>query len=166
MTTSIKTCFKCSEEKNLTEFYRHPQMGDGHVNKCKQCARADTIRNRSDRLEYYTNYDKHRAMQPHRVAARYQYQQTCAGKESVKKSKLKWASRNPIKRSANTAVGNAVRDGKIKKSSECDACKSDSSRLHGHHDDYSMPLLVRWLCARCHTAWHRENGEGKNGKAA
>lgn len=26
--------------------------------------------------------------------------------------------------------------------------------LRAHHDDYNHPLVVRWLCQRCHRRWH------------
>lgn len=158
----MKTCFKCKTEKPTSEFYRHKAMGDGFLGKCKECTRADVIANRAARLEYYTNYDKHRAMQPHRVAARHQYLQTEAGKQSRKRSTDRWQSTYPKKRHASHMVNNAVRDGKIEKQYSCSECGRDGVRIHGHHDDYGKPLEVRWLCSRCHTAWHRENGEGRN----
>ena len=38
----MKVCFKCGIEKPLTDYYKHKQMGDGHLNKCKDCTKKDT----------------------------------------------------------------------------------------------------------------------------
>lgn len=36
-----KICFKCHRTLPITEFYAHPRMKDGHLNKCKQCHHED-----------------------------------------------------------------------------------------------------------------------------
>jgi hypothetical protein len=44
-----KKCFKCGIIKPIDEFYKHKQMGDGHLNKCIQCTKND-VRERETKL--------------------------------------------------------------------------------------------------------------------
>lgn len=138
--------------------------GDYYTNDktCKACRRLLVKRNREAKIEYYREYDRQRFKNDPKVRERIiRYQATEAGKASAKKAKEKWASSNPIKRAAAIMVGNAVRDGRLNKPLTCSEC-GDGGKIHGHHDDYAKPLNVRWLCAGCHSNWHKENGPGKN----
>ena len=56
----MKTCFKCNTEKELDEFYKHPAMVDGRVNKCKECNKKDVRANYANKKDYYSSYDKAR----------------------------------------------------------------------------------------------------------
>ncbi len=42
-----KICIRCGDELPLVEFYKHKQMADGHLNKCKKCARSDSAKRES-----------------------------------------------------------------------------------------------------------------------
>lgn len=151
-----KECFKCKTVKPLSDFYKHKMMLDGHVNKCKECNKKDVRQNRSDKIDYYREYDKSRANKPSRVAARMEYAQTEAGKIALRKAKKQYETNYPYKILANTAVGNAIRSGELIKPKNCESCNAEG-KIHGHHDDYSKPYEVRWLCVKCHTQWHKNN---------
>lgn len=56
----MKYCFKCGIKKDLEEFYKHPQMPDGRVNKCKECNKKDVRENLHKKKKYYAKYDRKR----------------------------------------------------------------------------------------------------------
>jgi ribosomal protein S27AE len=60
-------------------------------------------------------------------------------------------------------VGNAIRDGKLKVQ-PCERCGYGVG-VCGHHEDYSRPLEVVWLCGLCHGRRHREINEERRQKA-
>ena len=52
-------------------------------------------------------------------------------------------------------VNKAIRSGLLIKPSVCENCGKKGCRLEGHHEDYSMPLEVVWLCYSCHRELHK-----------
>jgi hypothetical protein len=57
-------------------------------------------------------------------------------------------------RAARRAVASAVKSGRLIRPRACVECDR-RRRVEGHHDDYSQPLEVRWLCHSCHQKHHR-----------
>jgi hypothetical protein len=43
--------------------------------------------------------------------------------------------------------------GDIVKPNKCEKCKR-TCKPQGHHEDYSKPFEVEWLCAKCHGKRH------------
>lgn len=136
-----KKCFKCGDTKPLSGFYKHKQMADGHLNKCKVCTKKDSTKHRNDNIEEVRAYDRDR------------------GNRQSKGYVKQHRDLHPNQYKAQTMVNNALRDKRLFKES-CEVCGNGDT--HGHHDDYLKPLNVRWLCAACHKQWHRDNGEAKN----
>ena len=156
-----KNCFKCGEHLPLDAFYKHSGMADGHLNKCKQCAKKDTIENRQANLGYYQEYDRCRGNLPHRVESRKKYLETENGKLKSIEGKNRWKERNKHKKAAHNVVNNAIRDGRLVKPDSCQSCGKTNSRIEGHHEDYLKPLDVSWLCTTCHSKLHKNRREAE-----
>ena len=137
----MKKCFKCERELPLSEFYKHKQMKDGHLNKCRSCTKKDSTEHRNKNIEEIRKYDRGRGNR--------QTKEYLGGRREKYKTQYV----------AQTMIGNAIRDGRLFREC-CGECGVKFA--HAHHDDYAKPLNVRWLCAACHSQWHRDNGEGKN----
>lgn len=63
------------------------------------------------------------------------------------------ANRLPEVHASRARVHYAIKSGKIQKPQCCSSCNS-SGLLHAHHNDYSKPLEVVWLCPLCHGETH------------
>lgn len=149
----MKECFKCNIVKPLDEFYKHKAMNDGHLNKCKECTKKDSHKHRDENIEKVRAYDRNRPNKSERIKKQSKYHNTEKGKLVRFIATKNYRSKNPERYKANTAVNNAIRDKRLIRPSNCDKC-GISCKPQGHHDDYSKPLDVRWLCVDCHNEFH------------
>lgn len=150
-----KACPGCGQAKPLSEFHRNQTRSDGRQTYCKACQRAriDTTKSakRTEQQKKWKRENRERvAMGKKRWAAQNRERKTEQGK--------RYKERHSEKVRAHTAVAHAIRDGKLLKPDSCEDCGGlpPSSNLHGHHEDYSKPLEVEWLCTRCHGVRHSQ----------
>jgi len=150
----MKTCFKCKMTLPLTEFYRHPKMGDGHLGKCKTCTKkdvADRVAKKSvTDLQWVLDERERHRLKAERRRRNSGVQPRVAG-EGNRVIKHRWRMKNPIKWAAHCIANNAIRSGKLLRQG-CEIC---GAVAHKHHDDYTKPLEVRWLCPAHHAEHHR-----------
>ena len=74
--------------------------------------------------------------------------------EWVKKQYQIWKEKTPVEiKEAKLAYRRAIRKGLLVMPETCERCQKRKARL-GHHEDYSKPLQVTWLCNPCHRAVH------------
>ena len=137
----MKQCFRCGARKPLSEFHRHPRMADGHLGKCKTCACRDVQLNRKKKLARYAAYERIRSLRPERKVQMLKYQR-------------QRRMRNPEKTKTRTATAWAIKTGRLQRL-PCEVCGNPKSQAH--HEDYSKPLQIRWLCFK----HHRELAHGQ-----
>ena len=71
--------------------------------------------------------------------------------ETIKRLVKEWQKKHPEACRAKRMLNNAIKRGDIKRQ-PCVVCGKEKG--HGHHEDYSKPLEVLWLCPEHHKAIH------------
>lgn len=122
-----KKCSACNRLLNVDDFYKNKSMRDGLHNQCMPCYRE----------------------------AAHRYTKTPKGKLNTNTKGKRMRQRYPDKWRAREQLRYAVKMGRVIKPSHCDNCNNARS-LDGHHDDYSKPLEVAWLCDLCHKLRHNK----------
>jgi hypothetical protein len=130
-----KICSECYETKPSTDFYKSAINRDGLCGQCKICHNKKVTQSKKNKklLSF-------KQVAPH---------------------KKFWLKENKLKTKAHGEVGYAIQTGKLVRQ-PCERCGTEENVV-AHHEDYSKPLDVVWLCKRHHKERHMEiDRENKN----
>lgn len=139
--------------KKKTKRKRHSRKNwDG---KCKGCNKkisivdliADRFTCKPCMALFHRKYGVKNREKISKVKKEYTKNNYTTEKDRIKKQKF------PEKTQARLDVMHALRNGKLKRK-PCSVCKSKISQAH--HEDYSKPLQVIWLCRIHHAEKHRK----------
>lgn len=145
----MKQCIKCYKALPLSSFYKNVTHRDKVQSSCKKCDNKRHIlwrKNNPEKVREMSSLQRIRYPDKMRAFVRKYHQEH---PEVAKKALKKWAKKNSHKISAHRKVYYALKIGKLKRK-KCYCGKV----AQAHHEDYSKPLDVKWLCDLHHKARH------------
>ena len=159
----MRLCPACGLERRIEDFY-------ARGGACKPCKQAQAKAYREVHWERLRAYDRQRNALPHRREDRLSRASSPAGKRSMQQRRERFVENHPLKRQAHMEVAAALRRGELRKET-CQfidpktGLRCDHKRTEGHHEDYTKPLEVIWLCKPHHDCRHlilrEQNRTGK-----
>ena len=128
--------------------------GHGNIKYCGDVCRIEGLRAKHRKF-MWSKIDKYREY--------HAKHKRCSRKKNPEHAKFmdKKAKSDRIEQvKAINKINQKVRSGKIQKPTACESCNAEI-RLEAHHEDYSKPYDVMWLCKLCHEARHHDSIYGK-----
>lgn len=181
----MKKCSRCLNFKTFLDFYKNCRSKDGYTPACKSCVKQSARQYKREKIiKDCLHCKKPFAVRKDKVSCgRGKYcSRQCSGKGSIPnrygennsnwkggvakdnmRYKRRFCERYPEKVKAHQIYKAAIRANRLVRQ-PCEVCGS-TTKIHGHHDDYSKPLDVRWLCQSHHIEWHFKNGDYQRNKA-
>jgi len=160
MNTSSKKCKECLDVLPMSAYYKHKDNKDGRFNKCKECVKKRVAMHRLENIDKIREYDRNRPNREERLVKNSIRVNNLKNdnpekyKKTVAEPKKEWNRRNRGKRKAHLLVSRKIKN----KHKFCSKCGS-TNRVEAHHPDYKRPLLVVWLCSKCHGREHAIKNE-------
>ncbi len=132
-----KPCSKCGVVKADSEYFK--SFSSRYTRHCKACL------NTRARQRYLAN-------PPGVNEEKKAWLRTKEGRLARNRYMQKYRHANPDKGVAHSIVRSAIKAGTLLRR-PCEVC--GEVRVDAHHEDYSKPLDVTWLCHTHHLARHR-----------
>ena len=127
----MKVCFKCGVSKELSDFYTHPRMDDGHLGKCKECTKKDAKEYYDSNIEDIRVRQKKQRNQSRNIKIRKLYRKS--HREQRRTSDNKYYMRNKDKFVVHRRKRRALKKGV-------------------RHEDYNDNYIFErdgWICGIC-----------------
>jgi hypothetical protein len=165
-------CKDCSRKKNKVSQYNRK---DEHKKKCKEYreknkeyllekAKEYYYKNREEQLKKREDYRKknkkkislREALKRISDEDRFEknrkkhYEWSKDNREKLNEYQRNWYQQNKVKRRAHVILHRAINSGKVMRPEKCSQCNK-KCKVDGHHEDYSKPLDVVWICRACHS---------------
>ena len=139
-------CIQCTN-KRQRELY--PKRKELHKKKMREHY-AENKDEYSKRHAAYRRTDEGKIV--HKAASK-RFLETQKGRDAMKKSTDKYNAKNKEKLQSHWKVKQAIKTGALVRA-PCEVC--GELKVDAHHDDYTKPLEVRWLCRDHHKELHRK----------
>jgi len=136
------------------EYYRQTKEKQAEIRSKKRVSRTEEELDR-DYLRQREYYENNKEQIQSRARERYNNLSQKQKQQNTARTK-EWRQRNSEKTKAWSAVGNALFKGELEKPPYCELCGVFDVKIHAHHEDYSQPLDVLWLCHDCHMSLHAD----------
>ena len=158
-------CEICGVEKPITDFYKEVSKR-GHTKNCIECIKKrkkeyyknnpeklkETIkRDNAGRVLRQRGYSKRNKEKVLKMNTEQYYKNREKRIEYAREHRKKF----PKQEHAHQVLRSAIRSGQIIRPDECEICHK-KCKPQAHHEDYSKPLDVIWLCRSCHSLVHRD----------
>lgn len=143
-------CKHCCQLKPIENFYPYSKS------KCKECWQKYNDKWRLENPDKAKAIDKRKWLNRRdKMLARYRATPRRSNARDCKEVNREYRRNHRIEWNAKARVRYAVLTGKLIRPNECSECGYICTP-QAHHEDYSKPLDVIWLCASCHKRLHVE----------
>ncbi len=146
----------CRRWLPLSAYNKHPKTRDRRQGRCRECqnqyCREWYSVHRDKQIAYVKQY--YRDNRESRLRQCLEYSRSPHGKTTRCDAARRYAARNPDKKRAHHIVAAARKSGLLVPPERCADCGELSDKIRAHHEDYTQPLDVLWLCRECHRRRH------------
>ena len=137
-----KRCRKCGERG---PFYKAKSSTDGMMSMCVSCHLAV--------VKKWSTSEHGKKMRDDSIK---KHKSGPDGRKRQARTMAKHRARNPEKAKARNAIASAISSGAMERPTRCSVNNSNChGEIQAHHEDYSRPLDVIWLCRFHHLEVHR-----------